>query len=716
MAENQVDIVFGAQVSGLIAGATQVKEEIEGIRGTVDQFVGALGGIAGALAEAFAVEKIAEFAEKMADLGKKTLDAAFVLGQSVEDYTRLSGAMALLGVDADRAQRTMIFLSHSLQSAMSDATGKAATGFKNLGISMAEVRANSENMTPLLSLIIEHVEQLGLSARNAGALRDVLGRGLMELAPLLRAGTEEWKAALEAAEQYKDALSKAAPGMDETKKQIDKMQLSLKTLSIEGFNLFKSDIDAAVKEINNFIQGAINLVHWLDKVYKGFIDAGHAVEGFIRELGGLGPSAYAEIPDKPLPKSGGGGPGTDKAGGKKGAGSDERLSMYREELRQQLQDERNFLSDSKKEELAFWEAKLAIVGTGSKADLKLRREINQQIFSLQKELAKEQESLSLQEQTYNQSVNDIYLERKKQQLDTDQALGRITERQNLEGQKQIIEDKMLADEGYYHAKEAAAEGDLKKRTELDQQEYLDHEKLVNQNLELDNKILESSHATWKEIGNSIASAVDRSVLGVIQGTNTIAQAFRDLGQSILSEFLNLGIKKATSSLFDSLYDGLKSGSGLLGGIGKLFGAGAEAAGGGGLLGGLGSLFGGGAAGGGFLSGLSSLFEAAPELAILAFAGGGVVPSARRGWQVPSFANGGIPATLHGGEMVLPKNLSEGVQNAISGGGLGGNGLTMNFHGPSDGASIKRWVGDTLRQNPNYVSDLFRRNAITPRNS
>ncbi len=84
--------------------------------------------------------------------------------------------------------------------------------------------------------------------------------------------------------------------------------------------------------------------------------------------------------------------------------------------------------------------------------------------------------------------------------------------------------------------------------------------------------------------------------------------------------------------------------------------------------------------------------------------------------MPSFANGGIPAMLHGGEMVLPKHLSDGVQNAIGGGGFGGGGLTMNFHGPADGASIKRWVGDTLRQNPNYVSDLFRRNAITPRNS
>ncbi len=707
MADNEIDIVFGAQISGLIAGATQVKEEIEGIRGTVDTFVGALGGVAGALAEAFAVERIAEFAEKMADLGKKTLDAAFVLGQSVQDYTRLSGAMALLGVDADRAQRTMIFLSHSLQSAMSDATGKAATGFKNLGISMAEVRANSENMTSLLSLIIEHVERLGLSARNAGALRDVLGRGLMELAPLLRAGTEEWKAALDAAEQYKDALSKAAPGMDETKKQIDKMQLSLKVLSIEGFRLFKSDIDAAVKEINNFIQGAITLIHWLEKVYKGFIDAGHAVEAFVRELAGLGPTGYAEIPAKPLPKSGGGGPGTDKAGKGKGAGGDDRFSIYRDELRQQLEDERNFLSDSKKEELAFWEAKLAITGSGSKEDLKLRREINSQIFSLEKQLAKEAEQVAIEEQTYKESANDLELARKKQQLDTDQVLGRINERQNLEGQKRLVDDKIKADEEYYHAKEAAAEGDLKKITELEQAEYLDHQKLANQNLALDNKILESSHATWKQIGDSIASAVDRSVLGVIQGTNTMAQAFRDLGQSILSEFLNLALKKATSSLFDSVFDAFKGGSGLLGGLGSLFGAGAGAAAvDDGLLTSAGT--------GGFLGGIAKLF--APLGALFALEGGGVVPSARFGWQVPSFANGGIPAVLHGGEMVLPKHLSDGVQDAIGGGGFGGGGLTMNFHGPSDGASIKRWVGDTLRQNPNYVSDLFRRNAITPRNS
>ncbi len=56
-----------------------------------------------------------------------------------------------------------------------------------------------------------------------------------------------------------------------------------------------------------------------------------------------------------------------------------------------------------------------------------------------------------------------------------------------------------------------------------------------------------------------------------------------------------------------------------------------------------------------------------------FAGGGIVPSAARGWAIPSFAGGGIPAIVHGGEMVLPKNISEGLQGAIAGGSLGGGG-------------------------------------------
>jgi len=74
----------------------------------------------------------------------------------------------------------------------------------------------------------------------------------------------------------------------------------------------------------------------------------------------------------------------------------------------------------------------------------------------------------------------------------------------------------------------------------------------------------------------------------------------------------------------------------------------------------------------------------PSFLGFTYAGGGIVPSAAGG-----MVSGGGLSILHPKEMVLPAHLSEGVQNAINGGTLGGGGGTsvvVNFtaHGTSAG--------------------------------
>jgi hypothetical protein len=95
--------------------------------------------------------------------------------------------------------------------------------------------------------------------------------------------------------------------------------------------------------------------------------------------------------------------------------------------------------------------------------------------------------------------------------------------------------------------------------------------------------------------------------------------------------------------------------------------------------------------------------------------GGIVPSAAGGWALPSFA-GAVPALLHSREMVLPADLSQGLQQMIGGGGAGDGGAHFHahFHGPADAPAIGRWFRDNLRQNAGALRDLFRSNALTPR--
>jgi hypothetical protein len=111
-----------------------------------------------------------------------------------------------------------------------------------------------------------------------------------------------------------------------------------------------------------------------------------------------------------------------------------------------------------------------------------------------------------------------------------------------------------------------------------------------------------------------------------------------------------------------------------------------------------------AGGGGLFSWVGGLFG---------FARGGIVPSAAGGWAVPNFA-GATPALLHAREMVLPADISQGLQGMIAGGGAGAAHFHAHFHGPADAPAISRWFRDNLKSNSGAVRDLFRQNALTPR--
>jgi hypothetical protein len=71
--------------------------------------------------------------------------------------------------------------------------------------------------------------------------------------------------------------------------------------------------------------------------------------------------------------------------------------------------------------------------------------------------------------------------------------------------------------------------------------------------------------------------------------------------------------------------------------------------------GVGNLLSGGGLFGNLLKGLGALFS---------FEKGGIVPSAAGGWMVPNTSL----ALLHTNEMVLPANISQGLQSMIAGGG------------------------------------------------
>ena len=187
---------------------------------------------------------------------------------------------------------------------------------------------------------------------------------------------------------------------------------------------------------------------------------------------------------------------------------------------------------------------------------------------------------------------------------------------------------------------------------------------------LDAKLTEANKRVWDDLVAPVERAIDRSVTGIILGTTTVQRALANLAQSIIAEFVNSAVRDVFGQIGNLLAGGAPGGSDQ-DFSGGLTGAGEEIASSGlaeGLE--LGSLFGSGGLIGSLFKGIGTLFG---------FQHGGIVPSAQGGWAVPSLGPSGVLAQLHSNEMVLPANISQGLQSMLAAptGANGGSGAAAS---------------------------------------
>ncbi len=344
-------------------------------------------------------------------------------------------------------------------------------------------------------------------------------------------------------------------------------------------------------------------------------------------------------------------------------GSATRLQAWRAELQSQLAAEQSFFSNSKAEELAFWQDKLALTETGSKEQLA----VENNVYQLQKQLAVQNERDTLASIAADEKVADAAYARKKAAIEEEAELGKISTSAEVAQLQDALDTEWALDQDYYEKKLAAAQNDTQAQQKLTEQEELAYQKYLTDKDKLEAQAVQNSQKQWQGLLQPIQRALDTSITGIILGTTTVQRALSNLAQSIVAEFVN----SAVGSVFTSL--GKLLGASLVGGgssdqdfSGGITGAGEEIVGGGlseGLFGssglsgalGLGSLFGSGGLFGSLFKGIGSLFS---------FDHGGIVPSAQAGWMVPSTSL----AMLHTNEMVLPADISQGLQGMIAGGG------------------------------------------------
>ena len=291
----------------------------------------------------------------------------------------------------------------------------------------------------------------------------------------------------------------------------------------------------------------------------------------------------------------------------------------------------------------------------------------------------------------DEKVSDAIYARKKSAIQANAELGKISANQELAQLRDLLETKWALDQDYFTKKLTAAENDMRTRQRLSDEERLAYEKFLTEKQKLDVQAAQNSERAWLSLMQPIQRAFDTSITGMILGTTTLQKAVANITQSIIGEFVNLGVKMVTNWIASELAmttateagaaartaaesEGLAAGLALkaLNAIKSIVTDSAQAFGG--IFAFLAPIMGPAAAGP----------AAAGEATVMAAAGG--IASAAGGWVVPSDQ----VAMVHQNEMILPANISQGLQSMISANGGGGAGPVVINVSAIDSQDVKRF--------------------------
>lgn len=342
----------------------------------------------------------------------------------------------------------------------------------------------------------------------------------------------------------------------------------------------------------------------------------------------------------------------------KTGGPDNRLAQYKNELAEQEQAKGDYDQKDYAADLAFWQQKLALTGTSTKEDLKLREAISKEILGITK---KQHDEQLKGEQEYNKTVEALELGQvaaAQQDAQTQLALGNITNEQMLLLEKKFEDQKFAIKQKAIQDQLALNQFDM-----LGQQKLKDQELLLEQQHQaaiqkIDDKAALQQQKVYQNLFKSMESGFTQTIAGFLKGTTSLGGAVKGLFQDITQSVIQSLAQMAAKNLEVMLASLVMNKTAAMGQIKANAAAGASAA---------------------YQAVVGIPYVGpflAPAAAAVAYAGilafGSNVASAAGGYDIPGGVN---PITqLHQNEMVLPAKYANVIRGMAggSGGGAGGN--------------------------------------------
>lgn len=225
----------------------------EGIEGSLESLIGFKAGLA-EIAElvvvAFAVEKIAEFTERMVVLGRETTKASEVLGIPSTEVASLGLIAKSTGIDLNTLELSFTRLSRNI---IEEADG-AKRALTALGLTFKDLKGkDAEEQLRIISNALVTVKD-GSEKDAAGVA--LFGRSFDNLLPMLNEGSsklDEWNKVAEETGIQLDGPTRA--GMEATEKEMIRLGAAIQGAGIAVFKEFEPVINATIKVIADLAVG-----------------------------------------------------------------------------------------------------------------------------------------------------------------------------------------------------------------------------------------------------------------------------------------------------------------------------------------------------------------------------------------------------------------------------------------------------------------------------
>jgi len=251
--ENNVQVTFGADTGKAEGGINTIKSR--------------LGDLSEVATKAFEANQIIEFGERLEELGHKVIEfaekyaqmgedvsrATKILGMSSDEFQKFAFAVKMTGGSADTAVQSMTRFEKNIGDAARGA-GEAAPYFKNIGISLADLKNSSPDQIMMKVADAFHNSADGVEKTNIALA--IGGRGFAQMIPVLDQGSQGLEHFNELLKETGDELTgRQVEAFEQSDEKLKLMSSAFEGVGITMFDAFRPAIDSVVDGVTSLIEG-----------------------------------------------------------------------------------------------------------------------------------------------------------------------------------------------------------------------------------------------------------------------------------------------------------------------------------------------------------------------------------------------------------------------------------------------------------------------------